>query len=124
MVEAVVCVCKDEPRARIQSELEMWMGVRGDVDDIIEMLKICDRDVFPNVHRTLKTLVTLGVGVASVERSFSSLRRIKTWLRSTMVEERLSSLAIMAVNRHVKPDLSRVVDLFAQSKTRKLDLLL
>jgi hypothetical protein len=39
------------------------------------------------------------VGTCSSERSFSSLRRLKTWLRSTMSQKRLNSVAICHVHR-------------------------
>ena len=44
---------------------------------------------FPMLLRCLKIAMTFGVTSAAAERSFSSLRRIKTYLRSTMGQERL-----------------------------------
>src|SRR5687768_10143292 len=35
----------------------------------------------------------------TIERSFSTLRRVKTWLRSTMSDERLSALCMMSVHK-------------------------
>jgi len=48
---------------------------------------------------------------ASAERSFSSLKRIKTYLRTTMCNERLTDLAILSIHsrRAKKIDLERVV---------------
>ena len=39
------------------------------------------------------------VGSVSCERSFSALRRLKLWTRSTMKQERLSGLAMMLLHR-------------------------
>ena len=50
---------------------------------------------FPRLLQSLKIAMTMGVSSASAERSFSSLRRIKTYLRSTMTKERLSNLALL-----------------------------
>ena len=44
---------------------------------------------------------------ATSERSFSALRRVKSYLRSTMGEERLSSLLML----HVHKDLTDSLDL-------------
>ena len=45
-------------------------------------------------HAVTTSAMTLGVSTAMAERSFSSLRRIKTYLRSTMTNDRLSNLAL------------------------------
>jgi hypothetical protein len=39
----------------------------------------------------LLTLLTIPVSTAASERSFNAMRRIKTYMRSTMKNERLSS---------------------------------
>ena len=36
---------------------------------------------------------------ATAERSFSALRRLKTWMRSTMSQGRLNGVAILHVHR-------------------------
>ena len=48
--------------------------------------------VFPNVRRMLTRVMILPVTSCEAERSFSTLRRIKTYLRSTMKQERLTGL--------------------------------
>ncbi len=40
------------------------------------------------------------------ERSFSAMRRIKTYLRSTMLQERLNSVMVMHVVMHVHQDFN------------------
>ena len=37
--------------------------------------------MFPNIHTILKVLLTMPISAASAERSFSGLRRLKTYLR-------------------------------------------
>ena len=39
------------------------------------------------------------MGSVSCERSFSALRRLKLWTRSSMTEERLSGLAMLLIHR-------------------------
>lgn len=49
----------------------------------ISALKMCNIDIYPNIHRLLEILATLPVSTATPERTFSSLKRIKTYLRNT-----------------------------------------
>lgn len=63
------------------------------------------QSLFSEIKRLMILTVTAPVTVASTERSFSALRRLKTWTRSTMTEQRLTQLAIMHIN---KDDLDNV----------------
>jgi hypothetical protein len=47
-----------------------------------------------SVYKALATLLVLPTTTASCERSFSRLRRLKTYLRSTMGQERLNSMIV------------------------------
>lgn len=80
---------------------------------------ICE--LFPNLWIALRIACTLPVTVASAERSFSELKLIKTYLRSTMAQERLSGLALISINHKVGKDISYNDDTngFASRKARK-----
>jgi hypothetical protein len=64
----------------------------------------------------------LPVSVASNERSFSKLKLIKTYLRSSMGQERLSDLAILSIeNDEVeKVSFDELVHNFATEKCRRV----
>lgn len=62
--------------------------------------------MYPNLWVALRVALTLPVTVASAERSFSKLKLIKTYLLSTMVQERLSGLAFISINGEVAQKLS------------------
>ena len=49
---------------------------------LLQTLAVTGKHQYPHIFMSLSTLVTMPVSIhiASVERSFSSLRRIKTWL--------------------------------------------
>lgn len=79
-------------------------------------------DTFPNVFVSLRMLLTLPVSVASGERSFSKLKLIKTYLRSTISQERLSGLATMAIENDLlnQMDTDDILNEFAKMKARKI----
>ena len=62
----------------------------------------CDREFLPNIHTLIRISCTLPITLTSAEceRSFRTLRRLKTYLRSTMSSERESGLALMNINYH------------------------
>ena len=60
------------------------------------------KECFPHLLQTIQIAMTIGVTTASAERSFSSLRRIKSYLRSTMSQDRLNNLSLL----HIERDLS------------------
>ena len=66
---------------------------------------------------------TLPVTTSTTERSFSVLRRLKTYLRATMTEDRLNGLALGHIYKDEDVDILEVINLFAQAKPRKMELL-
>lgn len=81
-------------------------------------------EIYPDMWVALRISATMAVTVAAAERSFSKLKLIKTYLRSTMGQERLSGLAIISINHMVSQQLSYddVIDHFAARKTRRVRL--
>ena len=67
------------------------------------------RDLFPSVMALIHLLLLCPASSSEAERSFSSLRRLKTWLRSTMTQERLNSVAVC----HIHRDLLDCIDMDA-----------
>jgi hypothetical protein len=60
--------------------------------NLIHQLDVCD--TYPNIEIALRIFLTLPVTVASCERSFSTLRLIKNYLRSAQNQEHTSNLGI------------------------------
>ena len=77
--------------------------------------------VFPNVSTPCKLFMTLPVSSATAERSFSRLKFIKNYLRSTMSERRLTNLALLSIERKLSYnlDFDCVVDTFSNMKNRR-----
>ena len=61
---------------------------------------------------------TLPVTTATGERSFSSLKFIKNYLRSTMGEDRLNGMAHLFINRDIKLDYQSVIEEFDRYNRR------
>lgn len=66
-------------------------------------------------------MMTIPVTTPSCERSFSKLKLIKTYLRSTMTEERLNNSALISIENNIvsKLDLNEAIQNFADLKSRK-----
>lgn len=95
-----------------------------EINRAIVAYRKCEKEAYPLLKSLLQILLTLPISAATAERSFSTLRRIKTWLRSRMNEDRLTGLAIMYVHRDIGIDIEKVINVFASSKNRKLDFIL
>jgi len=78
-------------------------------------------ELLPNLYVALRLFLTISVSVASCERSFSKLKIIKSYLRSTMSDTRLSNLAILSIEREraEKIDFNDIMTNFASLKSRK-----
>ena len=60
--------------------------------DFVTELNPQTRIMFKQVTRTLELRLSLHVSAALSERSFSALKRLKTWLRSTLTQKRLTHM--------------------------------
>ena len=102
----------------IDVELKLWKKKWNEVEredrraSLAKAIKHYDKLKFPNVFTLIKIGCTLPITSAECERSFSTMRRLRTWLKSTMKSDRLSSLAIMNIHRNKKVDYKEEAKLF------------
>ncbi|XP_026473489.1 uncharacterized protein LOC113380896 [Ctenocephalides felis] len=87
---------------------QSWQQTQDTPQSISEVITNCDIDMYPNIRKFLQIIATLPVSVATAERSFSTLRRIKTWIRSSMAEDRLTGLALLHVHKNIAIDVDDV----------------
>ena len=73
---------------------------------------------YPNAHQCILVLITMPVSTATAERSFSTMKRVKSYLRSTMTTERMSGLGLMNVYREMEINAELIIDKFAAKKKR------
>ena len=109
------------------SELRRWQSLwqQGSLstsipNNLLLALGSCDADSFPNIHCLLVIACTLPITSAEAERSFSLLRRIKTYMRSTLASEHLSDLAVMSMHYSDRIPVDELVHAFIQAHPRRL----
>ncbi|KAJ4448768.1 hypothetical protein ANN_00159 [Periplaneta americana] len=80
----------------------------------------CNEIIFPCTRKALKLFCTLPVTTATSDRSFSTLRYLKTYLRSTMGADRLNGLALMYIHKNVEVKAHEVLDEMSKKPRRLL----
>ncbi|KAJ4432078.1 hypothetical protein ANN_20692 [Periplaneta americana] len=83
----------------------------------------CEYDFYPHAKELLKILLTLPVSTSTSERSFSTLKRLKSYLRNTMGNDRLNGLALLNIHRDITVSPQDVVTAL-KIKPRRLDFVL
>ena len=114
----------------IKSEHKMFNHMKKTLTDtksVSGMLKqIADKQMMimiPELFKLMKIFAVIPATSCSAERSFSSLRRLKTYLRNTMSQDRLTNLAVMTiepgyVNRVLKEDMEKLINTFGSKSGR------
>ena len=105
------------------------------ISDALDKLKPM-KEGFTTLWNLMHLALTFPVSNAKCERSFSVLKLVKTYLRASMGQGRLTSLGTISIEKTVVDslDLDRVVDKFAalpislqsnsgESTTRRLSLI-
>ena len=116
------------------SEIKVWRTFRNSNDVDFELKSNCVENLkelfikknlnslLPNLTILFQIYLTVPISSSSSERSFSCLKRIKTWLRNSMSQDRLSSLAILSIEKEEleKVDMFKVLDIFVAKKERRI----
>ncbi|KAL4149652.1 hypothetical protein QTP88_003544 [Uroleucon formosanum] len=76
---------------------------------------------FPNITVALRIMLTIPITSASAERSFSKLKLIKNYLRSTMSQTRLTGLSTISIEKDIAETINydTFINDFANEKSRK-----
>jgi len=110
-------------------DCQTLLKTRADIElstseDLLRFIVQYGDDVFPNLRVGLQILLTVATSIASCERSFSKLKLIMTYLRSSMGQDRLSALALLSVEQEALDSINfeEIIDKFAAAKARKISL--
>ncbi|KAI4982488.1 hypothetical protein ZWY2020_022980 [Hordeum vulgare] len=87
--------------------------------EIFEFVR--EADCYPNISFAYRILFTMPVTVASAKKSFSKLKLLKNYLRSTMSQERLNGLATLCIEKKMldKIDIDTIISDFASKNVRR-----
>lgn len=82
-------------------------------------------NAFKEIMKTLQILVTIPMTTAEPERCFSKLKLIKTFLRNSMCEDRLSAFGMLSIESAMVKTISdfneKVIKKFVASKDRRME---
>ncbi|CAG9825753.1 unnamed protein product [Phaedon cochleariae] len=117
-IEEAICmyssVLPERSTSVVKAELDVWKAVMTSTfptpKSALECLDKCDRKLYLNINTLLQILATIPVSTATPERTFSSLRRLKNYLRNTTSENRLNGLALMNIHYGTEIDADEVLD--------------
>ncbi|CAH1988766.1 unnamed protein product [Acanthoscelides obtectus] len=118
-------------KEKLKTELEV-MYMREDFKNITGGLNLLSlltnnnlEETFSEVTKLLQIIITTPMSTSEAERCFSTLKRIKSFLRNSMGNERLNALAMMSVNKNLVHNISnfdeKVMEHFISQKDRRLD---
>ena len=128
----------DTPDAEaLAAEIEIFMShcnkKKAERKNLLEQYTIRDaavlaiecfrkHNLFPNVAKMYRLSLTSPPSVCKSERSFSRLKLLKTYLRSTMSQERLDNLMLLYCERDIVDniDISKVVNQWASVRCRRI----
>ena len=114
----------------LAAELEIFVNFVTETAEICKTVhdagKVAfeNKEIFPNVYRCYKLLFTAPVSVADIERSFSKMKIVKNYLRSTMKDEQLEDLIVLSTEKDLtdRIDLDDVLKSWVSRKNRKLKI--
>ena len=103
----------------------------GSVKQVTSVRTVCEalnqnkmvKEMLSIIHKLVVIYLTFPVTSATAERSFSSLRRVKTYLRSTMTSQRLNNLFVLYVHQSQTDslDLLSIAKDFVSSNSRRIN---
>jgi len=71
----------------------------------------------------IRIMLTIPITSAGAERSFSKLKLIKIYLKSSLSQDRLSGLATLAIEKELAENVNyeNIIEQFATKKSRKIN---
>jgi len=87
--------------SRLRSELQVLYSHSDFRKNSIEELHryMHENDLYGGFKEVHKLVLTIPYSTASVECSFSALKRVKTYLRNTQGQKRLSNLSLISIEK-------------------------
>ncbi|XP_065665457.1 SCAN domain-containing protein 3-like [Hydra vulgaris] len=84
-------------------------------------------ETFSEVSKLIEIVLVTPVSTADAERCFGTLKRIKTLLRNSTVQDRLNALAVLSIHKDYLQDIDqfnqKVIEMFSLMKQRRAEYL-
>ncbi|KAL4152933.1 hypothetical protein QTP88_000766 [Uroleucon formosanum] len=100
----------------LQCKMTILKDIIKGVPSYLTIKEKLSKDTFPNLFKMIQLAITLPVSSATCERSFSAMRRINNYLRSTMSQKRFSKLAMLNIERDIIVDTEIILNTFTKKK--------
>ena len=116
----------DQSLATLEAELSRWALLISKLPEsevpanIPDALVLARKSLFPCITRLLQLVATWPATSNSCERSISALRRLKTYLRSTMLQQRLCGLALLHTHYCHAVDPESIIKRFLALRPRAI----
>jgi len=112
------CFASEYDRWYAKWQLDPTAG--GKVYGFTDAMSSAHPDLFPNIRTVLHVSATRPSCTATNERCFSALKRLKTYLRSTMLQDRLTGLAMLHIHHDIPVPVDVIIDQFANLGPHRL----
>ena len=86
-------------------------------DTAANPIKECNQEMFPNIYVLLQICCTIPATSCECEHSASELRRLHTYTRAIMSQDRLSHLALFHIHYSTEVNLDEVAGWAVRQKT-------
>ena len=111
--------------SELRTELSLLKNVMANVEFTYTNLKIkiCEyQAIFPQLMKLIQLLLVIPATSATSERSFSSLRNVKNFLRTTMKQDRLNHLLMIYIHKERDVDIKAAMKEFIQCNRERMEL--
>ena len=96
-LELLTVICGKSQPINIEDDVKVIQSLSHEKSELIRIVVVITRIVSTN-----------GSTSPTVERSFSMLRRLKTWLRPTMTQKRLNAFSLIRENQEIVDEMSLI----------------
>ena len=97
------------------------------VSTLCEVFNSCDfaKSMLSNVDQLLRIYISTRMTLATAERTFSTLRQVKSYLRSTMSQKKLNHVVMLHTHKQRTDDLDlyKIAKEFSSANSRRQDFL-
>lgn len=124
----------DEKKLKVELEVlyndDKYQNLKHTCDLLIIFEKNGIKDIIPEAYKLFVLILTIPSTSVSVERSFSCLKRIKTYLRNSTLQQRLSYLSTISIEKLLiqqlkenEPFYDEIINIYASQKDRTINLI-